>query len=177
MPETIQHHAQAAAPVTYPGVELPQVDERAARRTLLDQIARLEGELSGLLCAAFPRNGLDCRVRARGGPRILSLAELERVRDDLAARAQDNRRRLSERLRVEQRNRHRLEQMLLDPAAHKWERVTNADIGEPGCKQWHVLPRFGLLGMLMGWWRVKISSGCPLPPGRGPRPRPLAPRS
>ncbi len=29
-------------------------------------------------------------------------------------------------------------------------------------RHWHVRPRYGLLGMLMGWWRVKISSGCPL---------------
>ena len=36
------------------------------------------------------------------------------------------------------------------------------DIGEPGCKHWHVRPRFGLVGMLMNWWRVVISSGCPL---------------
>jgi hypothetical protein len=25
-----------------------------------------------------------------------------------------------------------------------------------------VRPRLGLIGMLMGWWRVVISSGCPL---------------
>ena len=23
-------------------------------------------------------------------------------------------------------------------------------------------PRLGLIGMLMGWWQVKLSSGCPL---------------
>ena len=38
------------------------------------------------------------------------------------------------------------------------------DIGEPGCRDWHVRPRFGLLGMLAGWWRVVVSSGCPLQP-------------
>jgi hypothetical protein len=52
--------------------------------------------------------------------------------------------------------------MLLDPGAHRWVRVSNADIGEPGCKTWHVVPRLGLVGMLAGWWHVKISSGCPL---------------
>ena len=25
----------------------------------------------------------------------------------------------------------------------------------------------GLIGMLMGWWQVKLSSGCPLAGGRG----------
>ena len=52
--------------------------------------------------------------------------------------------------------------MLLDPEEHKWVRVSNEDIGEPGCKHWHVRPRWGFLGMLLNWWRVKISSGCPL---------------
>ena len=51
---------------------------------------------------------------------------------------------------------------MLDPAAHRWERVTHEDIGEPGCRQCHARPRMGLLGLLMNWWRVIISSGCPL---------------
>ena len=46
-----------------------------------------------------------------------------------------------------------------------------ADIGEPGCHDWHVRPRFGLLGMLAGWWRVVVSSGCPLQPGGWPATR------
>ena len=40
--------------------------------------------------------------------------------------------------------------------------MSNEDIGEPGCKNWHVVPRLGIVGMLAGWWHVKISSGCPL---------------
>ena len=51
--------------------------------------------------------------------------------------------------------------MLLDPEGHRWVHVSNEDIGEPGCTHWHVRPRYGLLGMLMRWWRVVISSGCP----------------
>ena len=54
-----------------------------------------------------------------------------------------------------------LERMLADPPAHKWRRLTNADLGRPGCTTYHVRPRAGLLGMLMGWWQVKISGGCP----------------
>jgi hypothetical protein len=53
--------------------------------------------------------------------------------------------------------------MLLEPERHKWVRIGNEHIGEPGCKHWHVQPRWGILGMLMNWWRVRISSGCPLP--------------
>jgi hypothetical protein len=44
-------------------------------------------------------------------------------------------------------------------------RVSNADIGEPGCKHWHVRPRLGLIGMLAGWWHVKVSSGLSLSQG------------
>ena len=55
-----------------------------------------------------------------------------------------------------------IERMLLDPGAYRWVRVSNEDIGEPGCKNWHVVPRLGIVGMLAGWWHVKISSGCPL---------------
>ena len=153
---------QTFAPI--PGVE---IDERAARRTLRDQIAKLESELGALFCSTYPRTGFDWTVASRGGPRLLSLAELERVRDDLAGKLQHNRRVLGDRTYVEELHRRRIEEMMLDPAAYRWVRVTNADIGEPGCKNWHVRPRFGVVGMLMNWWRVKISSGCPLATGRG----------
>jgi hypothetical protein len=155
-----------------PGVVRPGVDERAARRSLLDQIAKLESELASLFCSAYPRTGFDWKVRSRGGPRILGLGELEHVRDELAKRLELNRRELSDRALVEEHNRRLIEEMLLEPEKHRWVRVGNCDIGEPGCKDWHVRPRWGLLGMLMGWWRVRISSGCPLAMGRGRRPRP-----
>ena len=51
--------------------------------------------------------------------------------------------------------------MLLEPEAFPYVRVSHEDIGEPGCRHWHVLPRGGLLGRLLKWWRVRISSGCP----------------
>ena len=137
-------------------------DERAARRTLLDQVAQLEGELSQLFCSTWPRKDFDWAVAGRGGPRLLSLAELEELRDDLVARVQHSRRALSDRTYVEEQNRRLIEEMLLEPARHKWRRVASEDIGEPGCRTWHVRPRWSFLGMLMGWWRVVISSGCPL---------------
>jgi hypothetical protein len=101
-------------------------------------------------------------VAGRGGPRLLSLGELEELRDELALRVQHVRRTLSDRTYAEEQHRRLIEEMLLDPAAHKWVRVSNEDIGEPGCKSWHVRPRWSFIGMLMGWWRVVISSGCPL---------------
>ena len=75
---------------------------------------------------------------------------------------QDVKGRLNDVAYVEEKNRELIEEMIADPASHKWIRVYNDDIGEPGCKNWHVRPRWSLIGMLMGWWRVVISSGCPL---------------
>jgi len=138
-------------------------DERPARRTLLDQVEHLEAELSSLFMSVWPRKGFDFAVAGvGGGPRMLTLAELEGLRDDLAERVEDARRSLSDRTYVEEKHRQRIEEMLLEPEKHKWVRVGNEHIGEPGCKHWHVTPRWGILGMLMNWWRVKISSGCPL---------------
>jgi len=148
-------HAPPAVPRTLP-------DERAARRTLRDQVARLEEELAQLFCSMWPRKGFTLAVGGRGGPRLLSLAELEELRDELAGVVSHARRALSDRTYSEEQYRRLIEEMLLDPAAYKWVRVRHEDIGEPGCKNWHVRPRWSLIGMLMGWWRVVISSGCPL---------------
>jgi hypothetical protein len=148
-------------------VVVPEVDERAARRSLLAQIAKLETELSALFCATYPRTGFSWQVPSRGGPRMLGLADLEEIRDRLAGRLAENRALLGDRTYVEARNRRLVEQMMLEPAKHKWMRVGSADIGEPGCTSWEVRPRLGPIGMLMGWWRVKISSGCPLARPRG----------
>jgi hypothetical protein len=140
-------------------------DERPARRTLLDQVERLEHELASLFMSAWPRKGFEWGVPAVGGPRLLSLAELEGLRDDLADRVERARRSFSDRTYVEEQFRCRIEEMLLEPERHKWVRVSNENIGEPGCKHWHVRPRWGVIGMLMNWWRVNISSGCPLATG------------
>jgi hypothetical protein len=137
-------------------------DEAGARAELRRQIARLERELGEIFASAFPRKGLDWGVAPAGGPRILGVAELERVRDELAERIAEVRGVLADRGYVESRNRGTLEEMIADPAAFKWVRISNVDVGEPGCRHWHSRPRLGLLGMLMGWWRVKLSLGCPL---------------
>ena len=78
------------------------------------------------------------------------------------AGVRDARRALSDRTWVEEQNRRLIEEMLLEPERHKWRRVSAEDIGERGCRHWHVRPRWSFIGMLMGWWRVVISSGCPL---------------
>ena len=143
---------------------LPEVDERAARRALRAQIARLERDHASAVIAAYPRLPAGhARVRA-SGPRLLGLGELERIRDDLADRVADVRERVARQGERQAAKRVLIERMLLHPGEYKWVRVSNADIGEPGCKSWHVVPRLGLVGMLAGWWHVKISSGCPLAP-------------
>jgi hypothetical protein len=138
--------------------------ERAARRDLRDQIARLERELACAAVDSFPRREpvrAGRSASAQAGPRLLTLGQLERIRDELADRIAALRR---------NRGAEQLERMLREPERHRWAVVTSADLGEPGCRVWQVRPRLGLIGMLMGWWRVKVSSGCPLA-GAHPRVR------
>ena len=140
------------------------VDEAAARRSLRDQIARLEADLADAFATAFPRTEVDVRVPAPAhrGPRVLGLGELEAQRDALAERLRETRARLEERGEREERGRILLERMLLEPRKHKFTRLHRADIGQGGCGAYQVRPRLGLIGMLAGWWHVKLSSGCPL---------------
>jgi hypothetical protein len=133
------------------------LDERAARRDLCEQIGRLERDLAQTLAAVFPRREPARPGRsasAQAGPRLLTLGQLERIRDELADRVATLR---------DHRAPALLEEMRRAPERYRWATVTSAELGEPGCTVWRVRPRLGLIGMLMGWWRVKISSGCPLP--------------
>lgn len=138
-----------------------EAGESAARRTLRDQIARLERELSAIAVATCPRLHGGLPVPSLAGPRLLSLGELERVRDALAARLSALSAAAAEQRARQVLAARELDRMLADPPAHKWARITNADLGRPGCTSYHVRPRAGLLGMLLGWWQVKISGGCP----------------
>jgi hypothetical protein len=174
MPELLEQSPPADAadqyrvePLEAPG-RVREDQERLVRSDLRRQIAALERELAELFATAFPRTGIEFTVPAAGGPRVLPVAELERVRDALAGRVQDVRGWLSDRAYVEERKRELLELMIAEPERYPWIRVSNEDIGEPGCRHWHSRPRWGPLGMLFGWWRVKLSSGCPLAGGRGP---------
>jgi hypothetical protein len=143
--------------------------ERAARRDLRRQIAELELRLAELFATAFPRKGIGFGVAAAGGPQVLGVGELERVRDALAGRLSDAQAELGLRVDVEERNREVLERMIAEPERFRWVRISNEDVGDAGCKHWHSRPRWGLLGMLLGWWRVRLSSGCPLARGRAQR--------
>lgn len=137
-------------------------DERAAREALRVQVSRLERELSGLVAGTFPHiSPRDERGEALSGPRLLNLAELERVRDRLALRVGEVRVQVAERGELERRSRELLRRMKLEPGRYKFVRVPVADLGDGHCGVWEVRPRLGLIGMLAGWWQVKLSSGCP----------------
>ena len=114
------------------------------------------------MIAAYPRLPAGSATIAHAGPRLLGLGELERTRDDLADRLAAVREEAARQGERQEEARLLIERMLLAPREYKWVRVSNAALGEPGCKNWHVVPRLGVIGMLAGWWHVKISSGCPL---------------
>jgi hypothetical protein len=148
-----------------PAVDSPtEQDARAARRTLRGQIAKLEAEL-----AAYPEDAARAGIEEAApeplaGPtaRIAGIGELEAVRDQLLERLRRVRAEAERRSRREGKARRRLDSMLEDPVAHKGEAVSNSDMGERGCSEYRVQPAWGPVGALMNWWRVKVSSGCPL---------------
>jgi hypothetical protein len=144
--------------------------EREARRALRAQVDRLERELSAIVAERFPfiPAAADARAEEPAGPSLLGLDQLERTRDRLAGRLQELRRLACRRDQHERLAHGLLEQMKLEPARFKHVRLPVRDLGQGGCGVWHVRPRLGLIGMLAGWWQLKLSSGCPLP--RGPLP-------
>jgi hypothetical protein len=155
------------APNQFPSspADVGEAAERAARRSIRAQIAKLERDLATSFVTAFPMGGITFPpATPPQHPRLLDLGEPERLRDariSIAACAD-----------VWEANRVLLERMLLEPGKYRFARVARSDVGEPGCGVWQVRPRLGLIGMLAGWWHVKLSSGCPLPGGRGLAPRP-----
>jgi hypothetical protein len=151
-------------PLTHDRVfgERTAADERAAREALRGQVSKLERELSGLVAHTFPHiSPGDAGGETFGGPRLLTLAELERLRDRLALRVGETREQVAQRDALERRSRALLQRMKLEPGHYKFVRVPVADLGDGHCGMWEVRPRLGLIGMLAGWWHVKLSSGCP----------------
>jgi hypothetical protein len=148
--------------------------ERAARAALKAQVAKLERELSGTVATRFPHLPATAPAAGRAGPHLPTLAELERQRDSLAEQVRTIQDASVRRDELERDARTLLERMKADPSRYKFVRLPVADLGERGCGVWEVRPRLGLIGMLAGWWQLKLSSGCPLSGGpraaRGPAP-------
>jgi hypothetical protein len=163
----------APATPTYPAERVGPEAQRAARRTLRSQIARLEAELGVAVVASYamrgrgeaarPRIAYDATTAGSGPARPLDLGELEVVRDELAARLHAAQTANASLATAQYERRGELERMLLEPGRHRFARISCEELGEPGCGVWQVRPRLGLIGMLAGWWQVKLSSGCPLP--------------
>jgi DNA-binding transcriptional regulator YhcF (GntR family) len=133
-----------------------EADRRSARAALRGQIARLEA-----LLAAYPEAGKEGVPQASAIPRVAGIDELERVRDDLLGRLKRAQAQAQARSERHDAARRWQEEALADPSSHRWEAVSREDLGEPGCGRVWVAPRWGPVGALMDWWRVKISSGCP----------------
>jgi hypothetical protein len=147
--------------------------ERAARESLRAQVAKLERELSGIVAGCFPHVSsapvLDpARPPGWAGPHLLSLAELERLRDRLVVRVRGAQRQAVRQAELVRRSRDLLERMKEEPGRYKFVRLPVTALGERGCGVWEVRPRLGLIGMLAGWWELKLSSGCPLPEAARP---------
>ena len=143
-----------------------EAGERAARAALRTQVAKLEHELSGTVARMFPHIAPPLAGTAIGAaPCLLSLAELERQRDRLALSVGETQRLAAARAQFERDSWALLQRMKLEPGRYKFHRLPVRDLGQGGCGVWQVRPRLGLIGMLAGWWQVKLSSGCPLPRG------------
>ena len=176
-PEQLTIERDLTVPVG--GAAVRRSPEQAARRSLQAQVTRLERELSAIVAEGFPHISAAAVGYRAAGPRLLGLEQLEALRDELAGRVQELRRRAQQRSEHELRAQELLERMKLEPGRYKFVRLPVTELGQRGCGVWEVRPRFGLLGMLAGWWELKLSSGCPLAGGprnaRGPAPSPTAP--
>jgi DNA-binding transcriptional regulator YhcF (GntR family) len=136
-----------------------EADEAAARRELRRQIARLEAELAAYPAARSDAESVHPLLRRSG--HVAGFAELEATRNELMSRLKAARVGEEKRGRREERARLRREGMIHRPERHRFERLSLEECGDPGCGEFRVVPRFGPVGALAGWWRVKISSGCP----------------
>jgi DNA-binding transcriptional regulator YhcF (GntR family) len=142
--------------------ELPGLttDERLGRHELRRQIAHLEAELASYPEARGRSDTVHPLLLPKG--HVAGMAELERIRDELMQRLKDAREAAERRGERQSRARARREAMAENAAAHKLQKVSSEEVGEPGCVTWEVQTTWGPVGALMNWWRVKVSSGCPL---------------
>jgi hypothetical protein len=177
--ETVETFVSFTPPAP-PGVVSAAPDEGPARRSLRAQITKLERELADALVSTFdaglygrPIAGLPADSSAiapaatTGAARLLDLGELELLRDDLVARLRRARAPFAAHAELEAQRRVLLERILAEPEVYRFVKVRLPDPGAHNCGTYQVRPRFGLIGMLAGWWHVKLSSGCPLAGGRG----------
>jgi len=143
------------------GVGVQTRDELAARRSLLLQVAGLERVLCRHQSELFP-DEIHLTPLPGGSARLQDLQRLELLRDALVGAVAEAKAALSEREQRRESARQRLEALINDPRSNRRVRITQRELGVGGCGVWSAVPRLGPMGRLMGWWRVKLSSGCPL---------------
>lgn len=153
--------ARELPPDPFPSID-PAAEGATLRRELRAQISRLERELAQYAWHDPRQPFQPGPVTAQPVGRVAGVEELERMRGEMIDRLSRLRGEAEQRGVTEQRARAHVEEMISDPSAHRWEMITADQTGDPGCKSWRVVPSYGPLGAIMGWWRVKVSSGCPL---------------
>lgn len=156
---TSLHDSAGFGPVEIGPIEVATGVEQ--RREFLRNIESLERELQQVLSALTSANRRKLISPSTARPHLLSLAELEIVRDGLAAELDRVQQALAAQIHTRREKRILLKRMSEEPVKFHWARVTTIDLGEPGCRSWEVVPKLGPVGMLANWWRVRISSGCP----------------
>ena len=110
-------------------------DERLGRRELRRQIARLEAQLASYPAEAR-KPGEPTHPLLRPKEHVADMAELEATRDELIERLRQAREAAERRGEREGRARARLEEMVSDPAAHKWEKVSRRIWASPAARAW-----------------------------------------
>ena len=110
-------------------------DERLGRRELRRQIARLEAQLASYPAEAR-KPGEPTHPLLRPKEHVADMAELEATRDELIERLRRAREAAERRGEREGRARARLEEMVSDPAAHKWEKVSTRIWASPAARAW-----------------------------------------
>ena len=126
---------------------------------------RLERQLSDALVTAFPHDGARRPRSPRAGRP--AAARPRRARGPARRARAPSSREARTRARASaapsaRRNRVLLERMLLEPKPLQVRPPAPRRRRQGGCGAYQVRPRLGLIGMLMGWWQVKLSSGCPV---------------
>lgn len=135
-------------------------DRAPVRRELRRQIAKLETSLSAYPDSLAPTGTAHPVLGPQ--PHVAGVEELERIRNRLVDRIAEVGALAEHRAAARAEASAELERMVADPRANAWRRLSREQLGEPGCGHWHSRPRFSFLGMVLGWWQVKVSSGCPL---------------
>jgi len=133
----------------------------AQRREFLRHIDKLERDVQRVLSAIAPRNRPALPPVPGNGPRLLTMKQLELVRDALSTQLTVAEEALAVQVHTRHEKRSLLKRMTEEPTKFRWARVTSVDVGLPGCLTWESVPRLGPVGMVKNWWRIRISSGCP----------------